>query len=160
MNTERVTDLPLYPVWKNAAQEAVEEFNYGDVITHDWLFLHLEIDEPTEKITVEKHRELQFDLLRKVEGFKEVMLADHLRYLVNIRGVGYKIIEPPRQTKAAMLRLQKELKNSIRDAEAALTFVNEAMLTLDDSRENAESKAKLAWFRTIGTKKLTGPDSE
>lgn len=152
-----VYSLPLHPIWKNAALLAIQEFNYGDTIPHEWIMTNLEIEEPSGPVTVEKHRKLAFDLLRKVDGFRDILLGEHKRYLVNIRGVGYKIIEPPRQTNAAMRRFEREVGRSLADAMAALEYINDTLLTLDDSRENAEAKAKLAWFRTMGVKQLQSP---
>jgi hypothetical protein len=146
--------LPLHPIWIQAAATAVCEFGYGDIIPHAWIYAHLEIEEPKGPITAEKHRTLAFDLLRKMDGFRDAMLEKHLCYLINVRGVGYKVIEPPYQTSAAMLRLQRELSKSLSAAMSALVHVNDTHLSLEDARENSEAKAKLAWLKTVGRKQL------
>lgn len=146
--------MKLHPVWRQAAMEAVAAFQYGETIPHDWLLEHLEIETPTGLMTAADHRAGQFELLRRVDGFKDVMLTDYQRYLVNVRGAGYKIIEPPHQTAAALRRLQTDLRKSLNAAMSALVHIDETALSLDASRENAEAKAKLKWFRTVGMQKL------
>ena len=147
--------LDEHPIWRQAAKEAVAEFAYGDTIPHTWIAEHLEIANPQGWIgTVDAYRALAFDLLRKMDNFRAVLLEEHKRYLVNVRGLGYKIIEPPHQTDAAMLRLQDELRRSLAKAMSALVHVNESAISLEDARENAEAKAKLAWLNTVGVKRI------
>ncbi|MCK7581048.1 MAG: hypothetical protein MZV65_39590 [Chromatiales bacterium] len=150
----RADELTLHSVWRQAAMTAVEAFEYGDIIPLEWIREHLEIDEPVGLLTVERHRELQFDLLQKVESFKTIMLEEHKRFLVNVRGVGYKIIEPPHQTNAAMKRFQREFHKSLQQAMSALVHINESVLTLEDARDNAEAKAKLGYLKAIGKHSL------
>ena len=152
-------ELQLYPVWKQAAKLAIEAFEYGDVIPLEWLREHLEVEEPEGLMTSEQHRRLAFDLLQKVDGFRSTMLEQHKRLTVNVRGVGYKIIQPPHQTDAAMKRFQREFHKSWNQAMTGLVHINESLLTLEDSRENAEAKAKLAWFKSFGAKRLSGSDN-
>ncbi len=148
-------DLPLDPIWRQAAKDAVCAFRYGDIIPHPWLFAHLHIADPVGKVTREEHHRLAFDLLTKVDGFKDEMLRCHQRYLVNIRGVGYKIIEPPHQTSAAMIRLQKDLRKAISGAMSAVVNINETALSLEDARVNADARAKLGAFASLHIKKLS-----
>lgn len=150
----RTDELTLHPVWRQAAVTAAEAFEYGDIIPLEWIREHLEIDEPVGLLTVERHRELQFDLLQKVENFKAIMLEEHKRFLVNVRGVGYKIIAPPHQTNAAMKRFQREFHKSLQQAMSALVHINESVLTLEDARDNAEAKAKLGYLKAIGKHSL------
>lgn len=149
--------LPLDPIWRQAALDALQTFAYGDIIPHEWLNEHLDIQEPEGRITVEEYRLHAFELLRKVDGFRNELLTQHQRYLVNVRGIGYKIIEPPHQTEAAMCKLQKDLRRTISQAMAALVHINDTALSLDDARENADAKAKLAALRMLHVNQLAAP---
>lgn len=146
--------VKIDPVWRQAADDAVHEFDYGEMIPHSWIGEHLEIDPREGKLTIERHRELDFDLLRKMDGFRDALLYEHKRYLVNVRGVGYKIIEPPHQTTAAMRALSRDMRRSIAKAMSALVNIDETALQLDDARENAEARARVAWLNTVGAKRL------
>lgn len=151
---QTIHELPLDPIWRQAAKDALAEFKYGDVIPWEWLTVMLDIHQPDEKLTALEHRAMQFDILTKVDGFKDEMLTKHQRYLINIRGVGYKIIEPPHQTAAAMIRLQKELRRSIAQAMSALVNVNDKALSLEDAKENTDARNKLGAFATLHLKQL------
>jgi hypothetical protein len=153
-------DLQAYPVWRQAAIQAVAEFPYGAVIPHAWLCANLEIQDRAGLMSAEKHRELDFEMLRKMDGFRDVMLSEHKRYLVNIRGVGYSIVEPPHQTDAAMRRLRLDLHRAIGKTMAALVHINDTVLTIDALRENTEAKSKLAWLRTVGVKRIAKQPQE
>ena len=146
--------LPLDPIWRQAAKEAVEEFAYGQVIPKEWINDHLNIQFTDRPITAAQHQAIAFDMLNKIDGWRDELLRQHARYLINIRGVGYKIVEPPHQTATAMTRLQKELRRSISQAMTALVNINDKALTLEDARENAEAKAKIGAFASLHVKQL------
>lgn len=146
--------LSEYPVWRQAAKEACAQFEYGDTIPMDWIRDHLEIEQPVGLMSAETHRKLSFDLLQKVDGFRTCMLEEHKRMIVNIRGVGYKVVEPPSQTDAAMNRFRREFYKAWGQAMTNLVHINESMLSLDEARANAEAKAKLAWFKSKGVKQI------
>ena len=146
--------LSEYPIWRQAAKDATSEFAYGDTIPLAWIREHLEIEEPEGLMSVETHRRLSFDLLQKVDGFRSCMLEDYKRMIVNVRGVGYKVIEPPNQTDAAMKRFRRDFYKSWGQAMTNLVHINESMLSLDEARANAEAKAKLAWFKSTGAKQI------
>ena len=146
--------LPLDPIWRQAALDACDAFQYGDVIPHEWVIEHLAIHEPERLMSVAEHKQRSFEILQRVEGFKEVMLEDYQRYLSSVRGVGYKIIEPPYQTDAAMRKLQADLHKSLSKAMGVLVHINDTALSIEDAQKNAEAKAKLAWFNTVAAKRL------
>jgi hypothetical protein len=151
---EEFYELPLDPIWRQAAKDAVSQFQYGEVIPREWIISHLDIKMTDARLSISEHQALAFDMLTKVDAFRDELLTKYQRYLVNIRGVGYKIIEPPHQTAAAMTKLQKELRRSISQAMNALVNINDKALSLEDARENVEAKAKLAAFSTLHVNKL------
>lgn len=151
---EEIAELALDPIWRQAAKEAVAEFQYGDIIPRDWLLEHLDIAEPQEKLTAKQHQVYAFEILSKTDGFKEEMLTRYQRYLVNIRSIGYKIIEPPHQTNAAMTRLSKDLRKAISQAMSAVVNINDKALTLEESQANADARAKLGTIASLHAKKL------
>jgi hypothetical protein len=89
-----------------------------------------------------------------MDGFKSTMLVEYQWYLSNVRGEGYRVVPPPQQTPAAMAVLHRELRKSMVKAMNALVHINEAVLTLDAAKENAEAKAKLAWLGTVGVRRI------
>lgn len=148
-----MNSVALDPIWVDAAQEAAKAFSYGDVIQHSWLLSALGLNPPAHG-TADQFRKYSFDLLQRVEGFKKTMLEDHQMYLSNVKGEGYRIVHLSHQTGHAMRTLQRELRKSVSRAAEALTHINTQLMQLDDFKENAESRAKLAWLSQQSTKRL------
>jgi hypothetical protein len=150
--------LDIHPVWKQAAREAVKEFSYGDTISLEWLRSRLEIYTPdlSERMTLQQHRTLAFDLLRKVEEFKRTMLEDHARLLVNVRNQGYRIVEPPQQTGVALERFVNDFHKSWHKAMAAMMHINASALSLEDMRDNTEARLKLAYLKKMAAAQIEG----
>lgn len=150
-----------YPIWRQAATDSMKEFGYGDTIPHEWLWAHLEIDPPDDwRGSMDDFKSHQFDLLTKMDGFRSVLLEEHKRFLVNERGIGYKIVLPKMQTSEAMHRLHNELRRNLLKTMRALVHVNETVLSLEEAKENAEAKAKVSWLNTMGVKRLEKPTTE
>ena len=145
--------LPVDPVWREAARVASEAFSYGDMIPHDWLLDQLQLKEPKVG-SAATYRRYALDVLTRVEQFKKVMLEEHQRYLVNSRGEGYRIVHPTQQTSAAMTKLQRDLRKSIEKTVSALTNIDTQLMQLEDFKENAEARAKVAWLAQQGIKQL------
>lgn len=153
-------DIKVDPIWRQAAREAVDTFDYGQLIPHEWIRQHLEISTREGKMTLAQHRKLDFELLRKMDGFRDALLYEHKRYLTSVRSIGYKIIEPPDQTAAAMGRLSADLRRGVKKALDALIYIDETALSIEHHRENAEAKAKVAWLRTVGAKQISKGDKQ
>ena len=149
-------ETKLDPLWKQAAIEASQEFAYGETIPHEWIRDSLELSRDDQKMTHQQFNDMALESLRKIEAFKDEMLNVHCRYLVSVRGVGYKVIEPPHQTSAAMKKCHNEIRRSMTSAMKALVNVNESMLSLEETQENSEARGKLAYLASIGQRKLVG----
>ncbi len=154
-----VAALSVDPIWRQAAIDACVAFRYGETIPHAWLFEHLQIVEPVGVVDAEHWRAHAWDVLRKVERFRDCMMEEHKRYLVNLRGEGYVVVEPGHQTGIAMGRLHRKLRKQVSDAMAALIHIDDTVLSLDEARENAEAKGKMGWFRTVALKQLDAPQA-
>lgn len=152
-------ELKKDPIWLQACEDAMHRFEYGDIIPHDWLALHLGIEYPDKPMTIEEYRARDFDMLRKVEAFKDELLTEHKWYLISVRGIGYQVCKPQHQTKEAMHKLHRELRKSLSQAMGALVHINETALSLEDVRKNSEAKAKVAAFRTMHMKKIESDKS-
>ena len=141
-----IETLPKFPVWVQAASDVVTEFDYGDVIPHEWLAAHLELSPREGLMTVNEHRALDFEAMAKMDGLRNTLLEQHQRHLENVRGVGYRVVPPQLQTDAAMRQLTQDMRRSLGKTMKVLLNVNESLLTLDDLRENTEARSKLAWI--------------
>ena len=138
----------LHPLWKNAVEIAAEDFSYGDLITFDWLHDHFGIEKPTTG-TFDSYQSYQFDFLASLDGFRRELLETHKMATENIRGRGYRVIEPKEQTGFAEKQLSNEMKRSIRKAFSVLT--NIAIDAIDDSerKRNVDAIGRVAAIHAL-----------
>jgi hypothetical protein len=120
-------DKPHLKVANNIAKM----FNYGDVVTNEWLADNFKLRLPTHG-SKKQFQAYAFEFLGMLEGVKKSLLEDHKMYLTNVRGKGYLIVMPNRQSDVAVDKLKKSLSSEINKAFRAITNVNEALLTNED----------------------------
>ena len=120
-------DKPHLKVANNIAKM----FNYGDVVTNEWLADNFKLRLPTYG-SKKQFEAYAFEFLGMLEGVKKSLLEDHKMYLTNVRGKGYLIVMPNRQSDVAVDKLKKSLSTEINKAFRAITNVNEALLTNED----------------------------
>jgi hypothetical protein len=106
-------------------------FDYGDVVTNEWLADNFKLKLPTYG-SKKQFEAYAFEFLGMLEGVKKSLLEDHKMYLTNVRGKGYLIVLPNRQSDVAVEKLKKSLSSEINKAFRAITNVNEALLTNED----------------------------
>lgn len=145
--------IKLDPPYRQAVQDAVGQFRYGDLITHEWLHKHLEVEIPEEG-TRQEFEEAQWQLVEGVESFKQMMLEQHLMALQNVRGQGYRLVPPPEQTMVGMSQFRKDLASALGKCRDVLSYVNRDQLTDEQQRQNADAMGKLAGLKAFARKQL------
>jgi len=137
------TPLQLDPIWLNAAEKAARQYDYGDLIPLAWIRSELEID-PLEEGTYEQFKELQFRTLTLMDQFRDHLLIHHCKALLNVRGQGYRIINPGQQTATAMSLLHQAIVRHLHATRKLLTAINFTRLSDDQIRENVDARNKVA----------------
>ena len=154
-------ELRLHPAWKQAVEDAHRDFGYGDLIKRDWLDQAFEIEDIGEPSDYRNRAELiaavdqqRFTFLQAMDRFRTELLNKYRKALRAVPGVGYEIIEPPKQTDYAMERLRKQVGKAINDAQRHLVNINERLLDEEAAQHNAEQRAKLAQLATMSRSSL------
>jgi len=150
---EKVT---LFPQWQQAVEDAAGEFQYGDVITKEWLVEHFGLEQP-KRGTAWEFQKFQFELLEAMEGFKERLLVEHKMALENVRGRGYRVLQPSEQTGYSLRQFKIAVAREVRKAADILQNVNASLLTQDEQRENIEARGKLAAIHSFTRKQFRAP---
>ncbi|MDB5822160.1 MAG: hypothetical protein JWR21_864 [Herminiimonas sp.] len=146
---EEAIEVSRFPQWRQAVQDCLREFKYGDLIPHDWLadrFGIPTVDED-ESVTVQEFRERQFEWLANIEAFKGELLRDHQICLQSVRGEGFRWVPPQEQTRIASEAFERDAGRAFRNAGQKLRNVRIAELTDDQRRENLDAVAKLTAVR-------------
>lgn len=149
-------DIALFPAWRQAVQDFLSEFKYGDLVSHDWLVTHfgMPLVRDSQKMTVSDFRRRQFDLLANTESFKHELLAHHQIYLQPVRGEGYRWSHPGEQTTLATKQFEKDARNAFRSVGQRLRNVRLTELTDDQRRENTDAIVKVSTLRGMARKAL------
>lgn len=153
---DRVT---LFPMWKQAVQDAKEQFTYGDMITMDWLNQAFGIKR-LERGTAEEFQKQQFDFLAAMDAFRDQLLEEHRMALSNVRGQGYRVLEPKEQTEFAMSEMRRRVRGEIRKAASRLHYVEHTLLSDDERKRNNDAMGKLAALQSFTRKTLRLPKAK
>lgn len=156
MSDDENIDLQRYPRWRQAVQDFLHEFKYGDLVTHQWLAEHFGMPpvEAESKLTAFELQKRQFEWLESIESFKAELLRDHQICLQSVRGAGYRWVLPHEQTRLATEALEKEVGRAFRSAGQRLRHVRVSELSDEQRRENIDAVAKLSAMRSMHRKAL------
>ena len=141
-----MSELIKSPHWKQAVEDVISEFEYGSVITHEWMESRFGM--PTiadnQRLTSEQFRERQFEWLANVESFKSELLKEHQICLQSVRGQGYRWVPPNEQTGFAIKEFEASAKKVFRAAGQKLRSLRHLELTDEQRRTNMDAQAKVS----------------
>ncbi|QOD00381.1 hypothetical protein [Pseudomonas putida] len=152
-----MSEVTKYPGHKQAVEDFLKAFKYGDLVGHEWLearFGMLSMGE-SKSLTVDQFRDRQFEWLANVEAFKAELLRDHQVCLQSVRGRGYRWVPPHEQTGIAMEELGRGVRKVIRGAGQKLRHLRITELTDDQRRDNLDQLAKLSALHGMAKKALS-----
>ncbi|MCV3851631.1 hypothetical protein [Pseudomonas aeruginosa] len=152
-----MAEVTKYPVHKQAVEDFLKEFKYGDLVGHDWLEARFGMPSMSDSkaLTVEQFRDRQFEWLANVEAFKAELLRDHQVCLQSVRGREYRWVPPHEQTGVAMDELGRNVRKVFRSTGQKLRHLRITELTDEQRRENLDQLAKFSALRGMTRKALT-----
>ena len=151
-----MSEVKVYPAWKQAADDLMADFSYGDMVTHEWLELRFGM--PTladsHRLTAEQFRARQFEWLANVESFKAFLLKEHQVCLQSVRGEGYRWVPPHEQTSVAVKEFETGARRVFKAAGNKLRNLRHLELTDGQRRENMDAVAKVSALAGMATRAL------
>ncbi|HHQ2816686.1 TPA: hypothetical protein ACSPMQ_005598 [Pseudomonas aeruginosa] len=152
-----MAEVTKYPVHKQAVEDFLKEFKYGDLVGHDWLEARFGMPSMSDSkaLTVEQFRDRQFEWLANVEAFKAELLRDHQVCLQSVRGRGYRWVPPHEQTGVAMDELGRNVRKVFRSTGQKLRHLRITELTDEQRRDNLDQLAKFSALRGMTRNALT-----
>jgi len=141
--------LQRFPSWRQAVQDFLSEFKYGDIVTHEWLEEHFGIPtlRDSQRLTAEEFRDRQFAWLASIEAFKSELLRDHQVCLESVRGEGYRWTFPSEQTGVAIKEFERDARRVFRTAGRRLHHIRLDELSENQRRENLDAVTRLSGIR-------------
>lgn len=151
-----MSEFTKYPAHKQAVDDFLKEFKYGDLVGHDWLEARFGMPSVGESklLTQEQFKARQFEWLASVEAFKEELLKDHQVCLQSVRGRGYRWVPPHEQTGVAMDELGRNVRKVFRGAGQKLRHLRITELTDEQRKISLDAVAKLSALQGMTRKEL------
>lgn len=148
--------VQLFPAWRQAVKDFLDDFSYGAVVPHAWLEEHFGMPQlaDRQKLTAADFSKRQFEWLQSIESFKDELLREHNVCLQSVRGEGYRWVPPGEQSKVAMDTFEKDIKRVFSAGVTRVRHVRLEELNEEQRRENADAVAKLASLRGMTRKAL------
>jgi hypothetical protein len=151
-----MSELTKYPAHKQAVEDFLKEFKYGDLVGHDWLEARFGMPSVGESklLTQEQFKARQFEWLASVEAFKDELLKEHQVCLQSVRGRGYRWVPPHEQTGVAMDELGRNVRKVFRCAGQKLRHLRITELTDEQRKTSLDAVAKLSALQGMARKEL------
>lgn len=151
-----MSELTKYPAHKQAVEDFLKEFKYGDLVGHDWLEVRFGMPSVGESklLTQEQFKARQFEWLASVEAFKDELLKEHQVCLQSVRGRGYRWVPPHEQTSVAMDELGRNVRKVFRGAGQKLRHLRITELTDEQRKTSLDAVAKLSALQGMARKEL------
>ena len=125
------------------AARIVARYAMEETIPMEWLQAEFGIRVPPTG-TKETFMAIQLETLTYLDHLKDVLLTDHLRALRNVRGQGYCLVHPERQTEYALGRLRKEMAREMGKCKALLVNVDMSLMSGEAVKRNTDAQASIA----------------
>lgn len=153
--------LSKYPAWKEALERfrsalEADEFTYGSIVTHEWLFDALGLQMPDDKTPWAKAKKTQLEFVAQFIRFREAVQLEDLLYLETERSLGYKICAPSEQTQKAMERCSIEMSKALKAAARTVGNIRTQELSDQQKRENMDARAKISSIAGL-SKRIAAP---
>ncbi|EOW5843714.1 hypothetical protein P9775_005021 [Pseudomonas aeruginosa] len=153
-----MSKITLHPEWRQAAKDLAAEFEYGDLITLEWLRNAFQLEEPR---TIEEFKSHQLDFLSCMDALRQELLVEYQLSLKNIRGAGYELVNPNDQVVVAWHSAFGKVRRELGKLAGAIRYIRHDELTDEKRREHADAQAKLSGIHAFvareGSRKLGQP---
>ena len=152
MSQEAPKALKLYPSWKQAlADLELAGIEPGQTIEKDWLEDKFGITPANSIADAERNQAL---FRTSIWQLRETLLSKHRLMLRAVSGVGYRVVEPEKQTEQALRDRGEEVSRALGKLHCELTYVRLDGLTDAQRKANADALAKTGTLLSMSRKQL------
>lgn len=145
--------LKLNDESKQLVLDILSGFTFGDTIPHSWIDNQLQLDDPASINGVQANEQAMHKMC-VLDKAKDMLLINHQIHIVNVRGVGYKLVEPKEQTDVVMKNFSKKIKGTLRKTHKGLTNIRTSHLSHTERQRNVDAQTLLRGFGRTAQKRL------
>ena len=142
------------PEWMDAAEWIANNSDYGDLVTHDWLWEKFQITKPKYG-KQEDFDKADFEYMRCIAGLCQYLLEEHKLAIQNVRGQGYRVVPPKEQIDVARRQAKTELHKSVRRYAQHLEHIRYDELEQHQQQQRDDEAAKLSQMRQMMRRQLS-----
>ena len=114
-----------------------EDFKDGDLVSHDWLHMALDINDKAIKDNA-------FVVVERMESLKAILLDGYQIALQNVRGKGYRLVPPHEQARYAADEASRYMAKGLKKADSLLTHTRQDALTTDERKRHTDTQVRIA----------------
>lgn len=152
MSDDMPKELKLYPSWKQALSDLeLAGINPGQTIEKEWLEEKFGITPANSIADAERNNTL---FRTSIWQLRETLLSKHRLMLRAVFGVGYRVVEPEKQTEQALRDRGVEVARALGKLHDELTYVRTEALTDEQRKANADALAKAGTLLSMSRKQL------
>ena len=123
-----------------------EKFRDGDIISFHWIKDKLGIREPK---TIAEVSVIQFELLSKLEMFRDTLLVEHKVAIRNVRGEGYMIVPPGDQARMAIEEGIKMFSKGMKKADKLLDHARVDEMSDYERTRHTDAQIKIKGIKAL-----------
>jgi hypothetical protein len=138
-----------------AVDEANQKFDFGAVITREWLENTFGIVTPAT-MTRDEHTRLMLDFLSGWEVFSRGLLVNHKKALRSIGHGKWEIIIPSEQAAFALEETDKKIKRALRTGKRVISNTRTDLLTDTQRAAHRDAEGRMAALAALNSRKLPG----
>ena len=152
MSMETPKELKLYPSWKQAlADLELAGIEPGQTIEKEWLEEKFGIETPNTIADAERNHAL---FRTSIWQLRDTLLSKHKLMLRAVGGVGYRVVEPEKQTEQALRDRGGEIARALDKLHCEVKFVRLDALDDTQRKANADALAKVGALLAMSKKQL------
>jgi len=150
------------PTWVTIAVDAAvrkyftDNKTYGSMLTKEWLCNALAVVDPETTNSKEAYKEANWRWWQAFDGFSKEMLTKHNVALANVRGNGYRVVNPQEQAKWAATEGLDDVKSALSKMSARIKHTNMSVLNpaerAEHDRVQDHSQMIKRWVETNAAK--------
>lgn len=137
--------------WMLRAQEKWKQQNWnsGDIVTHQWLHWALEFPEPT---TIEEAKQYNWINLRRMDEFRYWLLHELKIALQSVKSKGYWIVPPAEQARVAAEEWSRGIARASYKSEAILRHTRMEVLDNRERQQHIDTQNRINAMSQLMTK--------
>ncbi len=131
------------------AEQVDKTYGYDSFVSHETLYELFGLAKPDENTLWGVAIDAQFKYLAATEKLKKALLENHKKLLANVRGDGYRVVEPSEQTNHAEKCGYRKVTKDLTEMQKSLMHIDHKKLSITESTKNHDALVRAGNMKII-----------